>query len=235
MESGISRSVFKSHLKKQYPDRFEEIDEAFEVYRNLLFETNQVMNLTAINDADEVREKHFLDSLLLEPMVKENAMVADIGSGAGFPGLPLAIVRNDVQVVCIEPTQKRCSFMMNVVNALDLKNVKILNKRAEDCQDLKESFDVVTARAVAALPVLLELCTPLVKVGGDFIAMKGSNAQEELNKSLNAIKALNLNQPQVIESELPTAGNRIHYLFNKDKACPSMYPREYKYIKKKAL
>lgn len=235
METGISRSVFKSHLEKQYPDRFKEIDEAFEVYRNLLYETNQVMNLTAINDADEVREKHFLDSLLLEAMVKENAVVADIGSGAGFPGLPLAIVRNDVQVVCIEPTAKRCSFMMNVVETLGLKNVKVLNKRAEDCSDLKESFDVVTARAVASLPILLELCVPLVKVGGSFIAMKGSNAQEELDKSLNAIKVLNLSQPEIIESELPSAGKRIHYLFNKDKACPKMYPREYKLIKKKAL
>ena len=105
--------------------------------------TNQVMNLTAINDEDEVREKHFLDSLLLEPMIKENVKVADIGSGAGFPGLPLAIVRNDVQVVCIEPTLKRCSFMMNVVEALNLKNVTVLNKRAEDCSDLKETFDLV--------------------------------------------------------------------------------------------
>ena len=235
MESGISRSVFKSHLEKSYPDRFEEMDQAFEVYRNLLYETNQVMNLTAINNEDEVREKHFLDSLLLEALVKENAKVADIGSGAGFPGLPLAIVRKDVQVICIEPTAKRCSFMMNVVETLNLKNVKILNKRAEDCGDLKEQFDVVTARAVAALPVLFDLCTPLVKIGGDFIAMKGSNAQDELDISLNAIKVLNLNQPKVIESELPTAGKRIHYVFNKDKACPKIYPREYKLIKKKAL
>lgn len=235
METGLTRSVFYSHLEKMGFEHCDEVDQAFEKYRLMLYETNQVMNLTAINDENEVREKHFLDSLLIEKLIPKNATVADIGSGAGFPGLPLAIVRKDVQVVCIEPTQKRCSFMMNVVHELGLKNVKILNKRAEECDDLKESFEIVTARAVASLPVLLELCVPLVKIGGSFIAMKASIAHEELDISQNAIKVLNLKQPQIIENELPSSGKRVISIFHKDKACPKQYPREYRLIKKKAL
>lgn len=235
MESGISRSVFISFLKKQYPHRFEVIDEAFEIYRQMLFDVNQVMNLTAINEEDEVREKHFMDSLLLEPFIPLNARCADIGSGAGFPGLPLAIVREDVQVVCIEPTLKRCNFMQSVVDKLELKNVVILNKRAEECTDLKEQFDVVSARAVAALPILLELCVPLVKINGQFIAMKGALAFEEFEQSKQAISILKLKEPRIVECELPHAGKRNHLIFHKDKACPSIYPREYRHIKKKPL
>ncbi len=235
METGLTRSVFYSNLENVYSQHAKEIDEAFEKYRILLFEANQVMNLTAINDENEVREKHFMDSLLIESLIPMNAHVADIGSGAGFPGIPLAIVRKDVQFTLIEPTNKRCLFMLNVIKELGLKNVKVLNKRAEDCDELKESFDIVTARAVASLPILLELCVPLVKIGGAFIGMKGSLANDELALSQNAIKVLNLNEPVIRENELPHAGKRVVVLFRKEKACPKMYPREYRLIKKKAL
>lgn len=232
METGISLSTFNKYLENNYPQCDETVQKQFEDFRELLFEVNKVMNLTAINEADEVREKHFMDSLLIEALIPQNASVADIGSGAGFPGIPCAIIRQDVQFDLIEPTLKRCKFMQTVVEKLGLKNVKIINKRAEECSDLNEHYDLVTARAVARLPILLELCIPLLKIGGDFIAMKGSNAIEELKTSQSALDALNLNPAELIETELPHAGKRISLKFHKEIACSKEYPREYRVIKK---
>ena len=207
----------------------------FETYLTHLVEVNKVMNLTAITDPDEVYEKHFLDCALIAPYLKAGDKVADVGSGAGFPGLPLAILREDVSFTLIEPTAKRCTFLNKVIKALQLTNVTVINDRSENLTNLRQAYDVVTARAVAPLPVLLELCVPLVKVDGLMIAMKGQKALEELEEAKTALKRLYLSVIEAKPVELPSAGLRYNLIFKKDKATDSVYPRPYNQIKKKPL
>jgi len=235
MENGLTQENFYHFLLSLYPNRAKQLSEAFEIYLNLLIEVNKVMNLTAIDQAEAVREKHFMDCLLIEPLLPLNAKVADIGSGAGFPGLCLAIVRDDCQFDLIEPTGKRCQFLNNVVEVLNLKNVKVLNRRAEECLDLKEMYDVCTSRAVARLSMLMELSVPLLKINGKMIAMKGLNAQEEVDDAKNAIKNLKLSDTIYHAHSLPTAGQRLNLEWIKLDKTPSQYPRAYAQIKKKAL
>lgn len=207
----------------------------FETYLKRLIDVNKVMNLTAITDSDEVYEKHFLDSCLIANTLKQGDLLADVGSGAGFPGLPLAIIRDDIQVTLIEPTAKRCQFLNDVITELGLKNVTVINDRAENLTSLREHFDLVTARAVAPLSILLELCTPLAKVGGHMIAMKGQKALEELDEAKNAISKLHLTLISADPIALPSAGLRHNLVFKKDKKTESQYPRAYNQIKKKPL
>ena len=213
----------------------EESLEKFCRYFEFLEEKNKVMNLTAITDPDEVYEKHFLDSALIAPYLKAGDKLADVGSGAGFPGLPLAILRDDIQVTLIEPTAKRCQFLSDVIQKLGLTNVWVVNDRAENLPCTRENYDVVTARAVAPLPVLLELCVPLVKVGGLMIAMKGQKALEELEEAKTAIKLLHLSLISSEPVNLPNAGLRYNLVFKKDKTTEALYPRPYNQIKKKPL
>ncbi len=207
----------------------------FETYLKRLIDVNKVMNLTAITDPDEVYEKHFLDSCLIANTLKQGDLMADVGSGAGFPGLPLAIIREDIQVTLIEPTAKRCQFLTDVITELGLKNVTVINDRAENLTSFREHFDLVTARAVAPLSILLELCTPLAKVGGQMIAMKGQKALEELDDAKNAVTKLHLTLISADPIELPSAGLRHNLVFRKDKKTESQYPRAYNQIKKKPL
>lgn len=207
----------------------------FATYLNRLIEINKVMNLTAITDPDEVYEKHFLDSALIASALKPGATLADVGSGAGFPGLPLAILRDDLSVTLIEPTAKRCAFLSDVIAALDLKNVTVINDRAENLTRLRESYDVVTARAVAPLAILLELCTPLAKAGGLVIAMKGQKGNEEREEAKNALRLLHLSLVSAQSVELPTAGTRVNLIFKKDQPTEVKYPRPYNQIKKNPL
>jgi len=235
METGLTQSAFYEELHKRYPHQAEAFSLKFEHYLKRLIEVNSVMNLTAIEEPNEIREKHFLDCLLIESEFEPNSKIADIGSGAGFPGLVLAIVREDCHLDLIEPTTKRCTFLQTMVNELKLKNVKIINRRAEECMDLEESYDGVTARAVAKLSILLELCVPLLKVKGKMVAMKGSLALEELKESSHALKALYLEEPKIQTHHLPSAGQRINLVFTKQIANPTLYPRAYRLIKKNPL
>lgn len=207
----------------------------FETYLERLIDVNKVMNLTAITDPQEVYEKHFLDSCLIANTLKQGDTLADVGSGAGFPGLPLAIIRDDIQVTLIEPTAKRCQFLSDVIAQIGLNNVTVINDRAENLTSLRESFDLVTARAVAPLSILLELCTPLAKVNGLMIAMKGQKALEELDDAKYAITKLHLTLISADTIELPSAGLRHNLVFRKDKKTESQYPRAYNQIKKKPL
>lgn len=207
----------------------------FETYLNRLVEVNKVMNLTAITDPQEVYEKHFLDSALIAPLIKQGATLADVGSGAGFPGVPLAILRDDLQVSLIEPTAKRCAFLSELISELKLNQVYVINDRAENLPCARETYDVVTARAVAPLSILLELCVPLVKEGGLMIAMKGQKGLEELEEAKNAMKALHLSLVDAQTVSLPSAGDRVNLIFRKDKKTEAKYPRAYAQIKKKPL
>ena len=159
-----------------------EMNDKFRRYAELLKEWNEKMNLTAITDDDEIKVKHFQDSLTILPYITGGGSLADIGTGAGFPGLPVAIERPDLSVVLVDALNKRISFLECVVRELGLTNVKCVHARAEDFgrdPEFRGKFDYVTARAVASMPVLAEYCLPLLKEGGHFIAMKGPGAAEE--------------------------------------------------------
>lgn len=234
MEIGLSKAEFNHLLEERYGTDAKAFSEAFEVYAQKLIEVNQHMNLTAIDEPDQIREKHFWDCLAIEPLIEKNATLADIGSGAGFPGLCLAIVRPDCQFDLIEPTSKRCVFLKDMVKLLKLKNVKVLNKRAEEL-NVREQYDVCTSRAVAKLSVLLELSVPLLKVGGKMIAMKGPSAEDEIIEAKDALKLLNCDKGVIYDVNLPSAGLRKNCVFTKLNTTASKYPRSYAQIKKKAL
>lgn len=152
----------------------------FEAYIKELIEWNKKFNLTAITDPAEIKLKHFDDSLTVLQAIKlTNQSVADIGTGGGFPGIPLKIACPDIRLTLIEATRKKTEFLKHLVKVLDLKDVEIIWSRAEDIKD--RQFDVVVARAVAKLPQLVKWCLPLVKSGGTFVAMKGPNVEEEID------------------------------------------------------
>ena len=165
--------------------------EQFETYLRLLQEWNEKMNLTSITEATEIWEKHFYDSVMPFKDVK-GVSLCDVGTGAGFPGIPVAIAYPDMKVTLVEPLQKRCRFLEAIKSALHL-DVTICNQRAEDfAQEHREQFDIVTSRAVARMTILLELCAPLVKVGGTFVALKGKNGLEELRQAKLAMDTLHV-------------------------------------------
>jgi 16S rRNA (guanine527-N7)-methyltransferase len=206
----------------------------FETFQTRLMAVNQHTNLTRI-ELDDIEEKHFLDCLAIVDELPSQAAVCDLGSGAGFPGLVLAIVRRDCRFTLVEATGKRVQFLEAMVAELGLEHVRVLHARAEALSDHKERYDVLTARAVARLNLLLELAIPLVKVGGRFIAMKGSNAHQELEEAQTALIALMLKPPRVEVVEGPKIGLHHNLIFTKDQACDAHYPRAYAAMKKKAL
>ena len=203
----------------------EEKREKFEKYYQLLVEYNQKFNLTAITEKKEVYIKHFIDSLLCIKKIGCGKMI-DIGSGGGFPALPIKIMRDDLDVTLLEATGKKCIFLNAVINELGLKNARVINGRAEDfAKDFKyrESFDICTARAVARLNTLCEYTLPFVKVGGTFIAFKG-DVTEELKEGENSINVLGGKCEFVDNLYLDDAKRDIVFI-KKIKATPSKYPR----------
>ena len=213
-------------------------NEKFSLYYNFLIQENEKYNLTNITEKDEAYIKHFYDSIQLEQVIDFNNIktLCDVGSGAGFPSIPLKIIYPHLHITIIEPTLKRCNFLNNLVELLQLDNVTIINDRAENMTSLRENFDIVTARAVAAMPILLELCVPLTKVNGYFISLKGSSFHEEMMKSSNAIKLLDVKVNKVLEYELlNNYGKRSIIMFEKIKQTNNKYPRKYSLIKSKPL
>ena len=207
-----------------------------QIYMDLLIEWNEKFNLTAITDPEEIVSKHFCDSIIPLTVFDIQGRVGDVGSGAGFPGLVWKIVRPDLSVVLIEPTGKRCTFLKEVIRTLDLKDIEVKNERSEDlAKTERESFDVITARAVANLQVLSELCLPLVKQGGSFIAMKGQNIDEELHNAEHAIEVLGGKTEAVNTAQLAEGDVRNNILIRKVKHTPAQYPRNYGRITKKPL
>ncbi len=210
----------------------------FELYYNFLVQENEKYNLTSITEREEAYIKHFYDSIQLGKIMNLNNVktLCDVGSGAGFPSIPLKIVYPHLHITIIEPTLKRCNFLNQLVDLLQLENVTIINDRAENMSILRNSFDIVCARAVASMPVLLELCVPLVKMNGIFASLKGSSFHEELLKSSNAIKQLDVTVKEVYEYELlNNYGKHSIILFNKQKQTNNKYPRKYSIIKNKPL
>ncbi len=210
----------------------------FNDYFNLLIETNKVMNLTAITNKEEVYEKHFFDSLLFSFNENlNNKKLIDVGTGAGFPGLVLAIAYPTLDVYLLEPLSKRCNFLTKVVNELHLENVHIINQRSEDYAKMnREKFDYATARAVKRLNILLEIVMPLVKVDGYFIALKGKQGIEEINECKKAFLELDCEVSKIEEVNLITNNDyRINIFIKKIKNTNKKYPRNYSQIVKKPL
>lgn len=205
--------------------------EQFEKYYRLLEEANKSINLTAITDEREVAIKHFLDSLTCQAAagLGDGLQVADIGTGAGFPGLPLKIYRPGIILTLVESLEKRVKFLKNVVTALSLGKTGVIHARAEDfCRDgeHRERYDLAVARAVAGLPVLLEYCLPAVKEGGLFVAMKGPKVEDEIKAAGNALAILGGSLEDVINLRLPLAGDeRNLVVVRKISHTPANYPR----------
>ena len=199
-------------------------------YMNLLIEWNKKINLTAITEPDEIILKHFVDSLTISKYISDGTNVVDVGTGAGFPGIPLKIVRQDVDITLLDSLQKRINFLDEVINELNLEKITTVHSRVEDFgknKKYREEFDIATSRAVANLSTLSEYLLPLVKVGGKVISMKGSLIQEELENSKNAIKILGGQIEKVDEFDLPNSDiNRNIVLIDKIKNTPNRYPRK---------
>ena len=202
--------------------------EDFEKFRALLLEYNQKYNLTSILEKEDVYHKHFLDSAAGAHLFKENATVAEIGSGAGFPSMVLKILRPDLQLSLFESVGKKCEFLKVVVDNFGFKGVYIYNMRAEDAardKRFRDKFDYVTARAVARMNSLSEYCLPLVKPNGEFIAYKSGDITE-IEEAKSAYKALNAKLEKVISYELPNGyGERSLAVVKKLDKTPNRYPR----------
>lgn len=213
----------------------------FEVYTNELLRWNKIMNLTAITDLSEIALKHYVDSLALVKYVdmEAGAAVVDVGCGAGFPGFPLKIIRPDLKLTCIDSLAKRINFLSETAEKLNFENCICIHSRAEEAgrkAEYRENFDFSFARAVAKLRVLAEYCLPLVKVGGEFVAMKAANSEGEIDEAKNAIKELGGKIESVEEYTLPDSDiMRTIIIVKKVVKTPQNLPRPAAKISKKPL
>ncbi len=233
--------IFEENLPLTLTD--EQKEQMF-VLSETLVETNKVMNLTAITDEKGIILRHIVDSLLISPHIPCHSTIIDVGCGAGFPTLPLAILRPDLKITALDATEKKIRFVSETAKLLGLENVTAMSGRAEELAltpEWRESFDFATARAVASLPVLCELTLPFVKVGGQLVAMKAKEAMSELESSKHAISVLcgaNAND------EVKTVSLALHaesseprtiIKIKKTAKTPRIYPRRYAQIKKSPL
>ena len=208
----------------------------------IMLEVNKSMNLTAITDEDAIIVKHYVDSLTVSEYIPQGATVIDVGCGAGFPCLPLAIFREDLQITALDSTAKRIKYIDDTAKKLEITNITPIAARAEELgkqNGYRESFDVATARAVASLPVLSELCLPFVKVGGSFISMKASQGDQEALASKNAIRLCGGDSAVVYTRELiinsDSFESRKIISVSKLSSTPIKYPRHFSQITKKPL
>lgn len=210
------------------------------LYGNLLLEWNEKINLTAITEPQAVLYKHFYDCILFlkHNNIPQSATLIDVGTGAGFPGMVLKIVRPDLKVTLLDSLNKRLIFLNDVIEQLGLIGIETVHLRAEEAGKSKlhrEKYDVATARAVATLPVLLEYCVPLVKAGGQFVAMKGPSAEEELALCENAQKILGVKAGEVVFETLTGDEKRAFVSLKKISQTPPKYPRKPNDISKQPL
>lgn len=205
--------------------------ESFAKFMDFMIKWNDRVRLTSITEETEVIDKHFVDSLtaLKVDVIKDHNKVLDLGTGGGFPGIPLKIINPTIDLVMLDSRLKKIEYLQEVIDAFDFENTLAIHGRAEDygqLVDFRESFDIVVSRAVANLTVLSEYCLPFVKKGGYFIAMKGTKSDEEINEAKKAIKVLGGSIEEVIEFNLPeTDYDRSIILIKKEKHTPKKYPR----------
>lgn len=214
--------------------------EKFQKYMDFLLEYNSHTNLTAITDPEDIMIKHFFDSIVINKFldIRKNAKVVDIGTGAGFPGVPIKIFREDIELTLIDSLNKRVIFLNQLMEKLAI-SANIFHARAEELshkKEYREVYDLAVSRAVAPLNILCELSLPYVKKGGYFVSLKGSNAQEEINKSKKAIEVLGGKLESVKTLELPeNKGLRNILIIKKVSNTPMKYPRNNSQISKSPL
>ena len=232
---GFERGLFELGIKLS-----EEQKTQFLQYYELLVEWNSFMNLTAITEFDQVITKHFLDSLSLVKVcdVAQAGRILDVGTGAGFPGIPLKIAFPEVEVVLLDSLNKRVKFLNEVIGQLGLSKITAIHGRAEDFarqKEYREQFDLVVSRAVANLSSLSEYCLPYVKVGGYFVALKGPSAQEEIAESKNAIATMGGKVEKVMQFCLPENSTRTIVVIRKISQTPTSFPRTAAKMAKKPI
>lgn len=224
---------FINALKDQGIELSEKQIGQFNTYYKRLVEWNEKINLTAVTEQEEVYLKHFYDSItpLFYADIEEGASLCDVGAGAGFPSIPMKIIRPDLKITIVDSLNKRINFLNELTAALGLDKIRLVHDRAETFgnhkADARHMFDVVTARAVAQLNVLSELCLPLVRTGGQFIVMKGKKAQQELDESKFALDLLGGELTKVHQLSLPKEeSDRYIMIIDKKRKTPKKYPRK---------
>lgn len=225
----ISKDLLLSGAAEYGVTLSDEAVERFDIYARLLVERNKVMNLTAITESDEIVKKHFVDSLSLLSVVDipENAKVIDVGTGAGFPGIPLMIARPDLRMTLLDSTRKRLGFIEEVSRETSLEP-ELLHSRAEDAgknENYRERYDLATARAVSNLRDLSEYCLPFVKKGGVFAPMKSAKADEEITQAKKAIHVLGGQIEKKVSFDIGDVGSRTVIIIKKISQTPTKYPR----------
>lgn len=204
----------------------------FEKYREVLVEYNKYMNLTGITEQRDVYIKHFLDSVAIfkNGYIMDDISIIDVGTGAGFPGIPYKICNPNIKLTLLDSLKKRINFLKEVGSSIGFEDIEYIHGRAEDFGqklNYREKYDIATARAVASLPVLLELCVPYIKVGGFFICLKGPSVENEIEESKNAMKILNIKLVEKIDVQLPDEELKHNVLvFKKLEKTPQKYPRK---------
>lgn len=230
MEKDEFKSILVEKAKLINVEIADEQAEKFYTYMNLLLEWNEKINLTAITDPNEIIIKHFIDSLTICKNIEKGKSLIDIGTGAGFPGIPLKIVRPDISIVLLDSLNKRVNFLNNVVNTLNIDGIEAIHGRIEDIgrnKKYREKFDYATSRAVANLNVLAEYMIPVVKVGGKCICMKGSSVNDEINGAKNAVKILGGTIEKIEEFLLAdTDMKRNIIVIKKENHTSDKYPRK---------
>lgn len=227
-------------LKRNKLERFLPFEDKLQIICDLLAERGKSINLTALREPADVYDKHIADSLLAERFIGQGDSLVDVGCGAGFPSLVLAACRQDLRVTALDSTAKKLAFTAEAAAAAGLDNLTTLCGRAEDVarREMRESFDTAIARAVAPLNVLCELCLPLVKPGGKFVAMKGADISEELPAAARAIELLGGEMAENIAYTLHTQSGtqkRVAVIIQKTAHTPKIYPRDYSKINKKPI
>ena len=225
------------NIEQKFIERCKKIDiditkeqlNLFKEYKDLLLEWNQKINLTSITEENEIMLKHYIDSLECIKYVKESSSLIDVGTGAGFPGIPIKIINNNIKLTLLDSLNKRINYLSEVINNLNLSEVNCIHGRAEEVginPEYREKFDIATARAVANLNVLVEYCLSFVKIGGIFICMKGPECKDEIENSQKAIKILGGEIEKIDEFRLPDSNiERTLIIIRKIKEMPKQYPR----------
>lgn len=222
--------ILRTYLKKIDIELSKKQIEQFYTYMNLLLEWNEKINLTAITEPEEVILKHFVDSLTISAYIKKGSKLVDMGTGAGFPGIPLKILRDDIEITLVDSLNKRINFLNEVIKELELREISTVHARAEEFgqnKKYREKFDIAISRAVANLSTLSEYLVPLVKLEGKIICMKGSEVKEELENAKNAIKILGGKIEKEESFNLPNSDmKRNLVIIKKIKNTPAKYPRK---------
>jgi len=232
--------MFKDDVKNELNIELSEQQlKQFDIYYKFLIEYNEITNLTRITDEEEVYYKHFYDSLTIVKSIDMHKIntLCDMGAGAGFPSIPLKIIYPHLKLTIIDSLGKRITFLKLLVEKLNLDHVFLVYDRIENyAKTHHDKFDLVTARALGKLPLILELGLPMTKMNSFFVAYKSKNYEEELSDSVNALNLLGGEVTKIIQFEIPNAfGDRVHILIKKHKKSPLMYPRSFSAIKKKSL